>query len=96
MMRRSVDLPQPDGPISEMNSPGAQIERDVLQRRDAGAERLRDALERDDGLGGLAHAMFSGAPRRTSRSVRATARKNTIPSAAQTMFVAQRKVGSSE
>ena len=31
--RRSVDLPQPDGPISETNSPGLDREVDVLRAR---------------------------------------------------------------
>ena len=95
-MRSSVDLPQPDGPISETNSPALDVEGDVLQRRDARAERLRDAVDLDDVRPGRAHAKCSGALRSTSRSVPATARKKTIPSAAQMTFVAQRKVGSSE
>ena len=39
MIRRSVDLPQPDGPISDTNSPGLDVEVDALERRDARAER---------------------------------------------------------
>ena len=47
--RSSVDLPQPDGPISETNSPGRDLQVDVLERGDiAPRERLRDALDRDD------------------------------------------------
>ena len=34
MIRSSVDLPQPDGPISETNSPGSIVEVDVLERGD--------------------------------------------------------------
>ena len=96
MMRSSVDLPQPDGPISETNSPGWMSSVDVLQRRHAGAERLREAVDRDDDVRLVGHATFSGARRSTSRSVTATATKKTMPSAAQTTFVAQRNVGSSE
>ena len=33
MTRSSVDLPQPDGPMSEMNSPRADLEVDVLRAR---------------------------------------------------------------
>ena len=41
-MRSSVDLPQPDGPISETNSPFSIVEVDALERdRVALRERLR-------------------------------------------------------
>ena len=43
MSRSSVHLPQPDGPISETNSPCATVEVDVLQRGDL----VRQALVED-------------------------------------------------
>ena len=39
MTRSSVDLPQPDGPMSETNSPGADVEVDPLERDRARARR---------------------------------------------------------
>ena len=33
MIRSSVDLPQPDGPMSETNSPVLDLEVDVLRAR---------------------------------------------------------------
>ena len=60
MTRRSVDFPQPDGPMSEMNSPRPDLEIDVLERGDAAlSERLRDAPRGDDRLGD-AHTSCSG------------------------------------
>ena len=49
MMRRSVDLPQPDGPISETNSPFS-IVRSIPSSAIVLAlcELLADALELDD------------------------------------------------
>ena len=50
MIRSSVDLPQPEGPISETNSPAADGQVDAghgLHRARALAEALADALERD-------------------------------------------------
>ena len=38
-MRASVDLPLPDGPTSASVSPRAQVERDVVERRDLRARR---------------------------------------------------------
>ena len=88
-------MPQPDGPISETNSPGLELELDVLERRRAAlAERLRDVPDRD--RGGVGHATFSGARRTTSRSAIATMEKKRMPSAAAMMFVAQSADGSSE
>ncbi len=49
MTRSSVDLPQPDGPMSEMNSPAPDLEVDALERgRDRGpaGEDLVDARDR--------------------------------------------------
>ena len=87
-------MPQPDGPISETNSPGLEVELDVLESdRAALAERLGDVADRDGGGG---HATFSGARRTTSLSAIATMQKKAIPSAAAMMFVAQSAEGSSE
>ena len=51
-MRSSVDLPQPDGPISDTNSPAPDVEVDVLRARSSVAardvERLVDARQADD------------------------------------------------
>ena len=98
MTRSSVDLPQPDGPISETNSPRSTSRSDVLQRGDAAArERLRDVAEGDDRAGvRRAHAICSGGRRTTSFSATTTARKNAMPSAAAIRFVAHRYVGVSE
>ena len=46
-MRSSVDLPQPDGPTSTMNSPSCDVERDVVDRRDAVRVDLGHVLEHD-------------------------------------------------
>src|SRR5581483_8891011 len=74
---------------------GADVHVDAFERGHAAAERFADAGDLDD-VCGPGHATFSGAPRSTRRSAARTARKKTIPSAAQTTFVAQRNVGSSE
>ena len=96
MTRSSVDLPQPDGPMSETNSPGVELEVDVLERGDVPVrERLRDVADLDDGLL-LAHATASGARRTTSFSAMTTTTKKTMPSSAATMFVAQSSCGSIE
>ena len=45
---RIVLLPEPDAPVSATSSPGADVERDVAERRDSPAlERLADARDRD-------------------------------------------------
>ena len=49
MMRNAVDLPQPDGPSSDTNSPGAHVEIEAVERDHAVGEGLADAVERDDG-----------------------------------------------
>ena len=93
MMRRSVDLPQPEGPISETNSRGAHLEVDLLQRADAAArEVLRQRLERDD-RSLLVHTKCSGARLTTSFSVRTMRRKKAMPRSAAMMLVAQRLSG---
>ena len=46
-MRSSVDLPQPDGPTSTRNSPGGDLERDVVDRVDTALVDLRHALDGD-------------------------------------------------
>ncbi len=86
-------MPHPDGPISEMNSRGPDLEVDALERPDlALAELLRHGLELDD-VRLVAHATCSGARRTTIFSTTTTTRKKTIPSAAATRFVAQRFSG---
>ena len=47
IIRSSVDLPQPDGPTSTMNSPLSIVEVDVVDCGDAPGEDLGDALEED-------------------------------------------------
>ena len=44
MMLSSVDLPQPDGPTSTVNSPGLDLEVDALQHLDR-AEALVDVAD---------------------------------------------------
>ena len=57
MTRNSVDLPQPDGPMSEMNSPAGDLQVDSLEGRRrrlaATREDLVDAGEADDRGGRL-------------------------------------------
>ena len=51
----SVDLPLPDGPMIEMNSPFLDVQRDVVQGADfllAEAVDLADVAEFDEGHGG--------------------------------------------
>ena len=45
--RSSVDLPQPDGPTSAMNSPSADPQRDVVERDDISGEDLGDVPKLD-------------------------------------------------
>ena len=92
MIRRSVDFPHPDGPISETNSPGAIVEVDVLERecRPCGRTSSGPGSRRRSGS---AHARCSGARRTTSLSASTTATKKTMPSTAQTMFVAHSNGG---
>ena len=49
-MRSTVVLPQPDGPRKETNSPGADIEVEVLHDG-GGAEGLADVLDAEEGVG---------------------------------------------
>ena len=85
--RSSVDLPQPDGPISETNSPASTWRSmscsavtfpcgNVFVTRRSRRRRARSRA-------------CSGARWTTSFSTITTTRKKTIPSAAATMFVAQ-------
>ena len=93
MTRSSVDFPQPDGPMSEMNSPRPTSRSMSCERGDAAlAERLRDAARGDDGLGD-AHTSCSGARWTTSFSTSTTTRKNAMPRSAATRFVAHRFSG---
>src|SRR3954451_7254008 len=81
-------LPAPGRPDQRDELSRLDVEVDSGQRGDSRTELLRDASNRDRG-----HAKFSGARFNTSRSTTTTARKNTIPSSAQTMIVAQRFAG---
>ena len=90
--RSNVDLPQPDGPISEMNSPGSHVEVDLLQRGHLAVGQTSCRLLQRDGGGG-AHATCSGARRTTKCSTIATIAKNEMPSSAAMRFVAQRLGG---
>ena len=77
---------------------GPDLEVDVEESGRAGAEGLREPRHRDHVRGRRlgAHTSCSGARRTTRCSARTTQPKKTSPSAAHTMFVAQRKVGCSE
>ena len=60
MTRSSVDLPQPDGPMSDTNSPWAMVRsmawRATVVSLIAAHEGLADALQADDGSrAGLGH-----------------------------------------
>ncbi len=60
-MRSAVDLPQPDGPSSDTNSPLAHGEIEAVERHDAVGECLADAVQRNDGgAGGIGfgHALL--------------------------------------
>ena len=87
--RSNVDLPQPDGPISETNSPGS-----IARSISCSAVTLPFAnvfvspCQRDDG-----HAMCSGARCTTSFSAITIATKNAMPRQAAIRFVAQRFAG---
>ena len=89
MIRSSVDLPHPDGPIREMNS-RSPISRSIPWS--ATTPPVPNSFltfdRRDD-----AHATCSGARRTTIRSATTTIRKNVIPSSAAMRFVAQRLGG---
>ncbi len=78
MMRSSVDLPQPDGPMSEMNSPAATLEVDVHEGLDAPGGRaarredLRDAGDLDDAACWVGHDAPNGSGRRSWRRTNAS------------------------
>ena len=85
-------MPQPDGPISETNSP-ASICRSIPVSAVTfpfGNVFVRPLIVDD------AHATCSGARRTTSFSATTTARKNVMPSPAAITFVAHRFAGCSE
>ena len=93
MIRSSVDLPQPEGPISETNSPGC-TSRSI--RSSASTSPRSKRFERpviETAAAVVAHATCSGARRTSSRSAIATTEKKRIPSPAAMMFVAQRLSG---
>ena len=79
--RSKVDLPQPEGPISEMNSPCCDVQTDVLQRRDAARREGSSSPpgERRRPTPGGAHTSCSGGRCTTSFSATTTTRKNAIP-----------------
>ena len=52
IIRSSVDLPQPEGPTSTMNSPLAIVRLDAVDGVDAARELLHDLVELD-----LGHAL---------------------------------------
>ena len=104
MTRSSVDLPQPDGPMSETNSPGAMsrsmpLSATVLAPL-AGREHLVDAADADDRAAPgwlaaapgawrrLGHASTPGRPRSTMISATRITRKNAIPSTPATKIAA--------
>ncbi len=61
--RQSVDLPEPEGPMTTTTSPRADGEVDVLEHVQV-TEVLVDALEDDEGLGHAANLATDG-PQRT-------------------------------
>ncbi len=53
MTLNRVDLPQPDGPITERNSPGLTLKRDVVDRGERTVRRLEaldDVVHHEDGV----------------------------------------------
>ena len=88
-------MPQPDGPISEMNSPGWNSSSMLCS---AVVPPLPNVFEtfRIETAAASRHATFSGARRTTRRSAIATMEKKRMPRAAAMMFVAQSAEGSSE
>ena len=79
MMRSSVDLPQPDGPISETNSPRRIVEVDALEGAVVVAGRrsktLSTPLEPDDGRAAAASRLSVSLIRRASRLAGRAARR---------------------
>ena len=70
IIRSSVDLPQPDGPTSTMNSPSATVSETSSTARTVAVVDLRDPLERDRG----AHP-FTALEVRERMNVRCASRK---------------------
>ena len=83
MIRSSVDLPQPDGPIRETNSPGSTSRSMPSSAVTPALNCFETPLSET-----RFHATCSGARFRISRSSRTTARKNMMPSSAQATIVA--------
>ena len=94
MIRSSVDLPQPDGPIRETNSPGC-TSRSIRSSASTSprSKRFESPVTETAAAAAVAHATCSGARRTSSRSAIATTEKKMIPSPAAMMFVAQRLSG---
>ena len=90
MIRSSVDLPHPDGPISETNSPSS-----IVRSMPWSAVVWPNVFETPLISTTLAssHATFSGARRTMIFSAIRTIRKKLIPSAAAMTFVAHNPVG---
>ena len=92
MIRSSVDLPQPEGPISETNSPG-WTSRSIRSSASTSPRSKRFESPVTETAAASRHATFSGARWTSSRSASATTAKKAIPSSAAMMFVAQRLSG---
>ena len=90
--RRSVDFPQPDGPISETNSLGLTSRSiSCSARTPPRAKSLVTDLS--DTTAAWSFTRCSGARRTTSFSARTMKRKNAMPRSAAMMFVAHRLSG---
>ena len=71
-MRSKVDLPQPLGPTSETNSPGADLERNAGEGLDRAARRLvchADLVEADQLLAHAADRLYFGISTLVKKSV---------------------------
>ena len=88
-------MPQPDGPISETNSP-VRASRSMSCSAVTLPRGKVFVTPSTGTTGSRAHAGTSGARRTTTFSAITTATKKRIPSAAATMFVAQSSCGSIE
>ena len=95
MIRSSVDLPQPDGPMSETNSPWPTVEVDALERASRAARErfVRPSIET---TACSLTRTCSGARWTTIFSATDDGEEEEMPSSAATMFVAQRFSGSIE
>ena len=92
MTRRSVDFPQPDGPMSEMNSPRPTSR---SMSWSAVTPPFPNVFETPRAVttASRAHTSCSGARWTTSFSTSTTTRKNEIPSSAATRLTAHRFSG---